>query len=566
MKVELQRVVFCGVNTVLSTQEIQNRVPGLRVNFYHCPMHLSLPGWGRVLMTGEQVEELNDKIANTPGLVTTLDIHILEDGEEKTWSLSNLHLLSATPVEGYQFRTDGVDRESEYAMDSPSNCPGLWVIDFQDSRFYEKRQPYAGIFNTDSSAPSCGVGVSADWDTIIKDCSLLSDYASSLMKAYNTLYQTPRNLLFSSCPKSCALDIAAQICGGNWVYDPFDDNSKYLYKCTEMDILNVLRDNLDRRVFGGVSHSYNAICPHEFRTADPFSACYDWETSDRHTAQSLLPASGYSLRFHNNDNGSLVGTKFLTGLVKHGTPTQGIAVDMNRVQAEVEACRTGLGTFRVGIIGLTGHTGDPSDLIEPGLTSAHFSWSGNLPITILQRDMVSPLGSVRRAYTDGIDQGGFTVLAQYVGEALVVGPTHSGWPLGGTMQSSGFPAIIQSAGPNGEEPSAKWWVREVEVDSSGAMAYRTGGRWVKAINISEYYLPESHRYLWRNNGGYDRPVYVFQHAEVYLFSEYPLGIHVDWVFRNISCKDETTGCPAGEWDLALCGVSPSGDSSLGDCP
>ena len=76
------KVTFAGVDITDAGTEYVKSHPFNRVNFFDVPWNASNPGYGKVLVTSKQLDDIEKAVANTNGR-GTLSLGFTEDEESK---------------------------------------------------------------------------------------------------------------------------------------------------------------------------------------------------------------------------------------------------------------------------------------------------------------------------------------------------------------------------------------------------------------------------------------------------------------------------------------------------
>jgi len=119
------KVTFAGVDITDAGTEYVKSHPFNRVNFFDVPWNASNPGYGKVLVTSKQLDDIEKAVANTNGR-GTLSLGFTEDEEPKI-NMPAIYIVKATPIYGHTFQNSKEDTVL-------STTQGLYELELQDQR------------------------------------------------------------------------------------------------------------------------------------------------------------------------------------------------------------------------------------------------------------------------------------------------------------------------------------------------------------------------------------------------------------------------------------------------
>lgn len=147
-------VRFAGVDITAVPSEFRTRLPDGHYNFFEVPWNMSCPGYGLVLVTGQQLAAIQSAAHHDTGDDLELLVEGGDDNEQTV--LKNIFMVKATQVWGENMRTGGLTPEGNLQSigdlaDTPFNMDGLWFLELQDKRNYWLRTTQnplsTGVFN-----------------------------------------------------------------------------------------------------------------------------------------------------------------------------------------------------------------------------------------------------------------------------------------------------------------------------------------------------------------------------------------------------------------------------------
>ena len=251
------KVTYCGIPLSAVPPEYLRRNPGKRVNYFEVPWCASCPGYGRLLVTSEQLDKIEEKLKESKCGYSDLILSINEDGTELDQvHLTNICLIAAHPVWGDTF-TDG----------DKKNSTGLWELEVQDYRSIRLmsvldkagvNDNQLAVFNVKNKAGEWinkTINEGNPWTIkqLIED-KCFAPFDISIDPELPEIKTKPENLFLSALPAPLVADLllAHHSCKMAIRYDPTEDRYFRAYESID----NFAATIEHRKIFGGYSKLY----------------------------------------------------------------------------------------------------------------------------------------------------------------------------------------------------------------------------------------------------------------------------------------------------------------------
>lgn len=260
-------VKFSGVPLSSVPPEFLHRNGGKRINYFEIPWGASVPGHGRILVSSNQLTDIENNLRTSGNGYADLELRILENGEEvESIVMKKIVLMSAHPVWGDTFTS--TDKKNNF---------GLWELELQDYRtiYLMKLMDQVGS-NENHLAVFNARTVSDDeylrhtlknpttsptpyqWKELIDECFL--KVGKSLDNVPNPSV-FPQNVNLSAIPALLAADllVAHYSCRRAIRYNPVDDS----FFLANIHVDSLFEEFEERKIFGGFSKVYPISIPHK---------------------------------------------------------------------------------------------------------------------------------------------------------------------------------------------------------------------------------------------------------------------------------------------------------------
>jgi len=301
------KVTYCGIPLSTVPPEYLQRNPGKRVNYFEVPWCASCPGYGRLLVTSDQLDKIEKKLKESKCGYSDLILSIIENGAElERVHLTRICLIAAHPVWGDTF-TSG----------NKKNSTGLWELEVQDYRSIRLMSVLdkAGV-NDNQLAVFNVKNKSGEWinETIndeeeeeetegeeeeegeegnpwtikqlIED-KCFAPFDISIDPELPEIETTPENLFLSALPAPLVADLllAHHSCKMAIRYDPTED--KYFRAYESIDDFAATIEH--RKIFGGYSKLYPVGFPEKtMRYQRDIELVDDVKTAAKPTCKNFL--------------------------------------------------------------------------------------------------------------------------------------------------------------------------------------------------------------------------------------------------------------------------------------
>jgi len=286
------KVTYCGIPLSAVPPEYLRRNPGKRVNYFEVPWCASCPGYGRLLVTSEQLDKIEEKLKESKCGYSDLILSINEDGTElERVHLTRICLIAAHPVWGETF-TDG----------DKKNSTGLWELEVQDYRSIRLMSVLdkAGVNNNQLAVFNVKNKL-GEWidETINEDNpwtlkQLIEDkcfdpFDISIDPELPEIKTTPENLFLSALPAPLVADLllAHHSCKMAIRYDPTEDRYFRAYESID----NFAATIEHRKIFGGYSKLYPVGFPEKtmrYQRSIDIELVDDAKTAAKPTCKNFL--------------------------------------------------------------------------------------------------------------------------------------------------------------------------------------------------------------------------------------------------------------------------------------
>ncbi|HQE04409.1 MAG TPA: hypothetical protein PLI26_08580, partial [Bacillota bacterium] len=227
------------------------------MNYFEVPWCASCPGYGRLLVTSEQLDKIEKKLKESKCGYSDLILSIIENGAElERVRLKRICLIAAHPVWGDTF-TDG----------DKKNSTGLWELEVQDYRSIRLMSVLdkAGVNNNQLAVFNVKNKLGEWIDETINEGNpwtikqLIEDkcfdpFDISIDPELPEIKTTPENLFLSALPAPLVADLllAHHSCKMAIRYDPTEDRYFRAYESID----NFAATIEHRKIFGGYSKLY----------------------------------------------------------------------------------------------------------------------------------------------------------------------------------------------------------------------------------------------------------------------------------------------------------------------
>ncbi len=151
-------ITFAGVSITAVPPQFQKNLPHGRYNFFEVPWNISCPGSGILLVSSQQILEIEGNADHDNGNQLVLGVYddVLNDYiADETTVLNGIYMIKATPVWGETFRNSFVLD----AYDLAANTEGLWALEIMDKRalFFNMAAPKS-VFNVTAGVQTSSGG------------------------------------------------------------------------------------------------------------------------------------------------------------------------------------------------------------------------------------------------------------------------------------------------------------------------------------------------------------------------------------------------------------------------
>ena len=284
------KVTYCGIPLSAVPPEYLRRNPGKRVNYFEVPWCASCPGYGRLLVTSEQLDKIEEKLKESKCGYSDLILTIIENGAElEQVRLIRICLIAAHPVWGDTF-TDG----------DKKNSTGLWELEVQDYRSIRLmsvldkagvNDNQLAVFNVKNKAGEWineTINEGNPWTIkqLIED-KCFDPFDISIDPELPEIATTPENLFLSALPAPLVADLllAHHSCKMAIRYDPTED--RYFRAYESIDDFAATIEH--RKIFGGYSKLYPVGFPEKtMRYQRDIELVDDAKTASKPTCKNFL--------------------------------------------------------------------------------------------------------------------------------------------------------------------------------------------------------------------------------------------------------------------------------------
>ncbi|HOP33352.1 MAG TPA: hypothetical protein PKU94_08250, partial [Candidatus Hydrothermia bacterium] len=284
------KVTYCGIPLSAVPPEYLRRNPGKRVNYFEVPWCASCPGYGRLLVTSEQLDKIEEKLKESKCGYSDLILTIIENGAElERVHLTRICLIAAHPVWGDTF-TDG----------DKKNSTGLWELEVQDYRSIRLmsvldkagvNDNQLAVFNVKNKAGEWineTINEGNPWTIkqLIED-KCFDPFDISIDPELPEIATTPENLFLSALPAPLVADLllAHHSCKMAIRYDPTED--RYFRAYESIDDFAATIEH--RKIFGGYSKLYPVGFPEKtMRYQRDIELVDDAKTASKPTCKNFL--------------------------------------------------------------------------------------------------------------------------------------------------------------------------------------------------------------------------------------------------------------------------------------
>lgn len=285
------KVTYCGIPLSAVPPEYLRRNPGKRVNYFEVPWCASCPGYGRLLVTSDQLEKIEEELKESNSGYSDLILSIIENGAElERVHLRKICLIAAHPVWGDTF-----------TYEDKKNSTGLWELEVQDYRSIRLMSVLdnEGVNNNQLAVFNVKNKL-GEWidETINEDNpwtikQLIEDKCfdpfdiSIDPELPEEIKTTPENLFLSALPAPLVADLllAHHSCKMAIRYDPTEDRYFRAYESID----NFAATIEHRKIFGGYSKLYPVGFPEKtMRYQRDIELVDDVKTAAKPTCKNFL--------------------------------------------------------------------------------------------------------------------------------------------------------------------------------------------------------------------------------------------------------------------------------------